>query len=441
MNHGLVRVTAVDLGILFATKAAIGAYVLAKGFTHVSDDDYARVVIAEQFAFHPRLDPSGTSWLPFPFWINGGAMILGGRSLGVATTMAFTLGVVSLAAPYLAMRATGSSRTSAVVATALAASVPWSVWLGVATVPEAMTAALVAAGVIGVASNELRLPAAAMLLAAALSRYEAWPACAVFAIACIAGMGRSTRQARDLGAACIACSGPLLWMAWNEIAHGSPTHFLARVAAYRQAVGAAAASPMDKVTAFPRALWETSPVVVVGAGAALVAVVVDEETRARWSWALAGALATLAFLVIGDARDGAPTHHPARALLPVVWILALFASSTVVLAFERLAHKKRPAWQWVLSFAAAGTFAWGLAHPDRWDEYPGASPEESRTAQIARGRALAGSSGPIEVTPCAYEHFALIAALGEPERVRTLAAPVGSPPLPVTSTCPQVAFR
>jgi hypothetical protein len=33
----------------------------------VSDDDYARVVIAQRLSL--ALDPSGTSWLPFPFWL------------------------------------------------------------------------------------------------------------------------------------------------------------------------------------------------------------------------------------------------------------------------------------------------------------------------------------------------------------------------------------
>ena len=42
------------------------------GFSHVSDDDYARVVIAERFAHAPHLDPSATSWLAATaFWMRG----------------------------------------------------------------------------------------------------------------------------------------------------------------------------------------------------------------------------------------------------------------------------------------------------------------------------------------------------------------------------------
>jgi len=80
---------------LVALKCAVSAWALHIGFTHVSDDDFARVTLAQAFAHAPQLDPTGTSWLPFPFWLNGGAMALFGRSLAVARGVA----VVSSAAP------------------------------------------------------------------------------------------------------------------------------------------------------------------------------------------------------------------------------------------------------------------------------------------------------------------------------------------------------
>ena len=61
-----------------AGYAAACGVVLALGFDHISDDDFARVTIAQTFASHPKVDPSGTSWLPFPFWAMGAAMLLFG---------------------------------------------------------------------------------------------------------------------------------------------------------------------------------------------------------------------------------------------------------------------------------------------------------------------------------------------------------------------------
>ena len=82
------RERAWDALVLMVAKLALGAWVLRQGFTHVSDDDYARTVIAEQFAHAPRLDPSATSWLPLPFWLEGSAMGVGGRTLEVARAVA-----------------------------------------------------------------------------------------------------------------------------------------------------------------------------------------------------------------------------------------------------------------------------------------------------------------------------------------------------------------
>src|SRR5438105_1305993 len=99
-----VRAWAIDAAIIVALKVVVGIVVLRLGFTHVSDDDYARVVIAQKFAHAPSVDPSGTSWLPLPFWMNGAAMMMFGRSLEVARAVAVVCGAVSAAAPYLALR-------------------------------------------------------------------------------------------------------------------------------------------------------------------------------------------------------------------------------------------------------------------------------------------------------------------------------------------------
>jgi hypothetical protein len=74
------------------------------------------------------------------------------------------------------------------------------------------------------------------LLAATLSRYEAWPIAAAFAL--LAGVGaRGKTLALAAGAGLLALLGPAGWIAWNRHAHGEALHFLGRVAAYRKAVG------------------------------------------------------------------------------------------------------------------------------------------------------------------------------------------------------------
>ena len=66
----------IAVALALKTVALRSSACLRDGFPiAVSDDDYARVVIAEQWAHAPKLDPSGTSWLPLPLWLNGSAML------------------------------------------------------------------------------------------------------------------------------------------------------------------------------------------------------------------------------------------------------------------------------------------------------------------------------------------------------------------------------
>jgi hypothetical protein len=421
---------AIALGLL---KLAVGAWVLRGGFTHVSDDDYARTVIAEQFAHAPRLDPSGTSWLPLPFWVEGGAMMVAGRTLEVARAVAVALGAAAVAAPYLAMRWAGISRSAAVIAVAAAMVLPWNAWLAVATVPEGWTGALVAAGAIAMGGARTRPWAAAALLAASLSRYEAWPACAALVAASCWAAARGGRRNREWGCALLAAAGPLAWMAHNAHAHGSAVHFLARVSAFRHAIGAADIPLRDKLLGYPWALVQETPEAVALGAAGAAGMVTSRVLRARWRWAAIVAVAVLAFLVFGDVRDGAPTHHAARALAAVWWILVGMGVDAGAVAFKRA-----PAGPWRLAAACGAgvaAIAWGLWLPSRWTASPGRSDWEQRGAQIARGLDLrARGVMQVRITPCSFEHFALLAAWGSPERAE-VEARTGEPP---TRDCPRV---
>ena len=194
-------------------KAAVTLAVIAAGFTHISDDDYARVVIAQGFAVAPRLDPSGTSWLPAPFWIAGGAMMISGRSLLGARIVAMLLGALSPLPALFALRRNGLSRGTTVLALVVAVATPWSAWSGATTVPDGWTAALVMASAFALMSDGTIALAAACAALAALSRYEAWPLCAV--VAARAAKVRPFRRA--VGPLVVAVAAPVAWMAWEPL--------------------------------------------------------------------------------------------------------------------------------------------------------------------------------------------------------------------------------
>lgn len=421
-----------DVVVLVAAKLALGAVVLHLGFSHVSDDDYARTVIAERFASLPRLDPSGTSWLPLPFWINGAAMMLLGRTLGIARGVAVALGGLSIVAPYAAVRVVGAPRWVAVAATAIAMALPWSAWLGVAMVPEAWTGALAGAAMLAIAEPRARGWASTALLAASLSRYETWPACGALAALCGTATLRGRAPLRNLVLALLAVLGPLLWMLWNAHAHGSALHFFARVSAFRRASGAAELPLRDKLLSYPIALVTETPEAAVLGAIGVSGICASATLRRRWLMATACGMATLAFLILGDVRDGAPTHHPERALSPLWWVLIAVGVDTISQALARLSGACARV---ATALLAASALAWSASMPSRLSRPPGETEAERRDVQIGRGLDMRNrSTSSADITPCSFEHFALIAAWGRPEAARLLPS-LHRPPTP---ECPLV---
>jgi 4-amino-4-deoxy-L-arabinose transferase-like glycosyltransferase len=101
---------------------------LWSGFRAVSDDDYSRVVIAARFAQHPTLDPSGTSWLPAPFWLYGAPMAVFGDSLLTARVVAVLAGAASAVLVWLAARVLGLSERAAWWGALGAVVLPYGAW-------------------------------------------------------------------------------------------------------------------------------------------------------------------------------------------------------------------------------------------------------------------------------------------------------------------------
>lgn len=422
------RALALEVSGALVVRVMLVLVVLGLGFRAVSDDDYARVVIAERWVAAPALDPSGTSWLPLPFHVMGVAMLAFGRSLGVARVASVLFVLGSQVALHLALVQTGLARNARLLGLAAAVLMPWSVFCSAATVPEAPTAGFVAAGLLFAAlpperaRRSTRVAAGALALAATLCRYEAWPVALVVAGA-LMWHGRAERGA-ELGivalSAGLGLAGIVAWMTWNRVSHGSATHFLFRVARYKRllAEGGPEIPLSERVLAYPRLLVTHFPEAAAGLVALLVRVPGRLSSSARV--ATLGLAAVGVFLVVGNVNDGAPTHHAERAWLGV-------ATVVVALGAARAAEALVP-WRTL----AAVAFGLGLLEAARFVavEPPGGGAAD-RSAAVAHGHALRGS-GPFAVVPCAYEHFALLAAHGRPEEVTVLPAePKGSP-------CPRV---
>jgi hypothetical protein len=294
------------------------------GFRALSDDDYARITIAQRFAHSPSLDPTGTSWLPAPFWIYGAIFRCFGSTLGVARATAIAGALAATVLVYVAARLLGAPAFSALLGAAFSALLaPYSAILGIAAVPEVPCAALLlfAVGTLARSEPGFRTLGSIALCAACLSRYEAWPVALVFAAYCTWDALRARTPAL-FGCAIVALAGAGFWMILGHWEHGDPLFFVARVTAYRRALGGQESSLVHRLLEYPRLLvWEGLllwPLLLIPAFLANKA---QRRTRLEAVRAVVALGALLAFLMLGSVREGVPTHHAARVLLPL-WFLA-----------------------------------------------------------------------------------------------------------------------
>src|SRR5512145_40691 len=248
--------------LIAATKLALSLAVLSTGFRSISDDDYARVTIAQEFAIQPRLDPSGTSWLPLPFWVYGGAMKALGVGLNTAQGLAVVLGVAGAVAVWSLARLAGLSQRGALLACLIGASIPHAAYYGAAMAPDYPTAVLVLAAAISPLSKQggIRVLGACCAGAATLSRYETWSvAVVVLAFAVLDCCRPAANRRWLLGTALLAPLGPIAWMVHGLANHHDAFFFLKRVAAYRRALGENELSLSERLLKQPLALFTGEP--------------------------------------------------------------------------------------------------------------------------------------------------------------------------------------
>ena len=314
------------------------------GFRAISDDDYSRVTIAAHFAQHPSPDPSGTSWLPLPFWLYGIPMALFGDGLGTARAVALVLGALAAVLVWLAGKWLGLSERAALWGALGATLLPYGAWLSAATVPEAPTAALIVLGAASLARPEplLRAAGGMALGAACFSRYESWAPALVFAL--LSGHDAWKHERRKLWWSALFAAAPIaLWLLHGVVRHGDALFFIARVRQYSAALGHERLGFFSALAQAPIALVRFEPELVALSAVALALCLRQGESPfGAGAWrplAVLGSL--LLLLMVADATGGAATHHPERSLLPIHWFFALVTAGLVV----RLAEQPR---RWLL---------------------------------------------------------------------------------------------
>lgn len=318
------------------------AWASAEGFTAVSDDDFARLVLAQRFVNTPRWDASQSSWLPLPIWWDGLSMLLTSTRVEVVRQLYWVWSLFGVLGCYVAGRWLGATRLVAALGALFCAALPHAVWLSMATVPDGHAAVL---GLLAVASvhsarTTVRWLGAAAACAASLGRYEAWAIAGVVAAFNGYDALRSSRSVEPvetvprralLGPALLALLGPCGWLIHGSISHGDAFFFVQRVADYRRDLGESLPNFVAALRGYPARLLTCEPELTLFS---LSSIACRPSHARRFSRVAVAAAALMLLLVVGDLRDGAPTHHQGRPLL-LLWLSMALVTAALMGAWYR----------------------------------------------------------------------------------------------------------
>jgi hypothetical protein len=358
--------------------------------------------------------------------MTGSTMALLGSSLEVARATAWVAGVVAAVLVLLAAAWLTESRSAALAGALLALGIPYAAWLGVATVPDYPTAALlvVAMASAGTQSARRRLVGAACVALATLSRYEAWPIAATLACMWLFDARRCrSRPDGPTGSGCLghwaaaalAIVGPLGWLAHGVVHHYDAWFFVKRVSDYQRALGQSASPVWGAVEGVLRRLLIEPEVVTLALLAVVVAWRMKLGLLARYRRPLLLVGVLVVFVIVGDARGSAPTHHAERALLSV-WLLgAVFSAAVLHRSWQRLGVRGRG----TVLVLAAGALGVGVTARQFFVDR---EPFIDRSGEVAIGRRVRalGIHGKVGIDTPDYGFFAAMAAAGGPERAEPL---------------------
>jgi hypothetical protein len=409
-----LRLTAFSLLLVLLVRLAVSVWALCSGFRALSDDDFSRVVIAQGFAFHPSWDPSGTSWLPFPFWLYGTCLSLFGTALANARTIAFTLGLLSALGTWLAGRWLGLSRNASLLGVTIACSIPYAAWLGVATTPDYLNAVLLLLACSSLARGKLtlRILGVAALCAATLSRYEAW-AVAITWVLLLSTESHRRNNWRLFLLAAVALAAPLAWVLHGAWHHHDAFFFIKRVVGYRRALGIAEGGSASRLLSTPSHLLLDAPEIWLLAAVCAIGsrLLLTRPLRRRWFKPFLAMASVVAFLMIGDWRDGSATHHLGRTLLPFWMFMCLIVAKSLLDGTRVLARHLK--WCAIAAIVAVYALAWGALRP-ALTKVDSLSPriEETEIGILASTKLRPGQR--LAVLTNDYGYFAVQAAFARP---------------------------
>jgi hypothetical protein len=306
-------------------------------FFAVSGDDFHRALLGWEVT-QGRWLPSDV-WPPLQFWVEALVLQFYPHLLSAPALVNLCASTATLACLALLGRSLGLDQGFALVALALAASLPWFVWLSLSALAEPLFFFGVALGFLGVVrwrlGQEWGLWAAACgLLAAGMVRFDAWGYSVVFSPAVIWLWARSSRPQphRWLVAAALPWIFPLFWLGNQYRLFGNPFYFSLITRNYFLAT-----HPLLSLS--ERLLWQPRDLLALGGVVVPLGLIGAWMARRRPGVALLALMwvGSLGLLIQSTLSYTITNNNPPR----LVVIHALLLTPFAALALQRLAPRGR----------------------------------------------------------------------------------------------------
>jgi hypothetical protein len=343
-----------------------------------------------------------------------------GASLAKARVVAFVLGLLGAMGAWTAGRWLGLSRKASLLGVIIGCALPYAAWLGVATTPDYFASILILLACSSLARSclHIRTFGAAAIFVATLSRYEAWPVAATWAVFTSIEAVRS-KNWRFAALVLLVLAAPLGWMLHGATQHCDALFFVKRVVGYRRALGVVDGGAVSHLVATPTHLLKDAPELWTIAAVSAIGALLRKQRpfRRHWLRPLLAVFSIAVFLIAGDWRDGAATHHVGRSLLPIWLFIGLLTAGTIVSFARRTVGVTK-----FVGFAlVVGVYCFALVvlRPT-WTKFDAFSPriEETAIGSLASAKSAMGQRLAIDTGD--YGYFAVQAAFAHPNDVAIL---------------------
>jgi hypothetical protein len=362
------------VALLLLVKLLFEFSVFVNGFRSMGPDDFAKILISQDWAHAPFFASPNYVWLPLEFWILGTSLRIWENPYFVSLLVNSLFSVLAVTIFYKLTKLLFGS-TIALISMSIAIFLPWVVWLSISCPGDSMSHFLGFLGLFWLfkwrrsGKDKHLFLSSLSFLVFTMARQYGWFFSFIFSLHLLwqvfLNRSEGNNRVRLFLAAVIPWLFPILWFTLNYIHYGDVFHFLGWFHKYVAQTGGEPLilQPLVvRVFQYPFYIFITSPLISVLSLVALSQIVRRKDgNRSLYLLFIVG---YLCLLIAWSVQSGRATgFYPQRYVLIPVMLLIPFVSHLIYM----LASSKRMLVAIALCATIIGWNVISSFHYPKWD--------------------------------------------------------------------------